>query len=132
MSFYFLQSDSDYIKLLPLFVKLMKDTKAPIGTSLQELSNPNALILIEQVGGEIIGYLCGHPINADDFYICQACNDHSKDGQAFFDAYEKALADRGYKRVYAHTIHDPRIFRRYGFSFDRSLIKKELNHEQSD
>jgi hypothetical protein len=126
-----LETDEEFIKLMPLVAAFSLKTNMPVYQYMKEVAesvtNPLYLTQIGIEGEEFKRYLCGHYLNRTDFMITQALSiDDPRNTMFAFKMFEETLYKDGVKKLVMMTHLNPRVFRKIGFKFERFLLTKEL------
>ncbi len=132
MRILFLETDEQFIQLLPLVMAFSLKTGMPLYHHIKEvaesITNP---IYLTQIGvdekGSPVRYLCGYHLNQVDFILTQGfCQDDPSLSMLAYKVFEEELFKRGVKKIVMMTYLNPRVFRKFGFKFERFLLTKEL------
>ncbi len=126
----FLSTDEDFYSVLPLIIEFSKVTNSRLVNNMREvmesLSNERYLTALSYLDGKINGYVVGYFINDADVYLSQAYGKPPQFAVALWKMVEDKIISLGGKKLFLHTEHPPRLFRRYGFRLERYLLSKEV------
>lgn len=126
-----LETDEEFLRLMPLVVEFSIRTKMPVYRHLREVASSveesNFLTMFWEMEGNPIKYACGYVMDGGDFMITQALMlGKPQESQKFYEEFEHWLKIRGVKRILLMTYHTPRVFSKYGFKVQRLLMSKDL------
>ncbi len=126
----FLSTDEDFYSVLPLIVEFSKMTDSRLVNNMREvmecLFNERYLTAISQLEERVNGYITGYFLNDVDVYLSQAYGKPPPFGEILWKMFEEKVISLGAKKILLHTIHPLRLFSRYGFGFERSLLSKKV------
>ncbi len=132
MNIKFLETDEQFIQLLPLVMAFSLKTKMPVSHHIREvaesITNPSYLTQFGVDSDDLpIRYLCGYHLNETDFMLSQAFSQDNPSNTLYaLKVFEEELHRRKITKIVMMTYLNPRIFRRLGFKFERFLLTKEL------
>ena len=127
--------DSDLALLLPRVVEFTTKSGSLLAKNLNEVvgatsegGGVGAVVFMQLRDDNCVGYVCGYFTCPGEFIISQALLPNPEFSQHYFSEVERELKKRGAQKLMLLTPHNPRLYRRYGFKFDRFLLVKEVGH----
>lgn len=131
MKFKKLETDTEFVLLLPLIAKFSLDTGSLMWKNVKEVTSNFSTtenvtwIFLDEFGG-VEGYVHGIYISNKEFHISQ-CYHYKKEGN--IEAFEKIckqIKKDGVIKVIILTTLNPKIFEKYGLRLERFLLSKEI------
>jgi hypothetical protein len=124
-------TDDEFVRVVKLVAAFSLETETPFWKNVGEVATSftsphHCTLLAKDVEGKLVGYLHGYLLGPREFIISQAYHRHGENNLEAFQILEAAVKERGVTKLLALTPLDPRMFEKYGLSFERFLLTKYL------
>jgi hypothetical protein len=130
MKSFFLTTEQELIKLIPLIEQFGKDTQIAHSQNLVEVANSlqGTAYLTVIYGTEDCykSYVCGYYMNEINFMISQLFSDHLYSTLQPVEFLENHLKKESIKNVFAHIKEHPEGFEKFGYKISHYLLLKKL------
>lgn len=129
-----LETDLEFAILLPLIIRFSAETETPLWKNILEVcstfTDPDTITTIQLEGDRVTGYLCGFPVNRNDFLLSQGFNSNPKlshQGMAFF---KREVRKGGHDTLIMVSSLPQKVMEKHGFKLYRKMYTKRLNDER--